>query len=203
MPAPRAPATEWYKGETLNPRVFCQHVLSTRVAPPNPHDLEQPVLLTRVAPPNPSRFGPAPEKDKAAPQKDKDWTPPTLHDLEWLPKRTRMGPPQRLFPSRRLTDDFFYQILHIKCAIYIGLSADLGVPLKDRGCAPQPFTKGSGSQKKQGWDPPNPSRFGRRPKRTRIGPPNPSRLGVAPQKDKDGTPPTLHDLDGAPKGQGC
>ena len=62
---------------------------------------------------------------------------------------------------------FFYQILHIKCAIYIGLSADLGVPLKDRGCAPQPFTKGSGSQ-----------------------------------KNKDGTPPTLHDLDGAPKGQG-
>ena len=66
----------------------------------------------------------------------------------------------------------------------------------------------------QGFDPPNPSRQG-------FEPPNPSRLWSSSQMDNDWTeedkgctprpaapkrrrmgPPTLHDLDGSPKGQG-
>ena len=73
---------------------------------------------------------------------------PTLHDLEWPPKRTRIGPPNpsrfaatpekdrdgtheaftiwRLFPFRNLTN----------------LDGST-----DRGCTSQPFTKRSGSQR--------------------------------------------------------
>ena len=83
------------KVETLNPVVFCQHVLSTRVAPPNPRPFDKgctPPTLTiwsghpngqGLDPPNPSRLG-------AATQMDKGLTPPTLHDLERLRKWTRV-----------------------------------------------------------------------------------------------------------------
>ena len=138
---PRAPPTEWYKGYTLNPSVFCRHILSTSVPLPSPlrvgaavdmchlHNLHWAVplfgrLQGQGSPPNPSRFG----------------TPP---------RRTRIRPPQ-------------------------------------------PVTIWSGRTR-------NASRFGAAPKQIRMGPPpNPSRFGAAPRRDKHGTLPTLHDLVAVP-----
>ena len=117
----------------LNPEVFCQHILSTRVAPHNPHQLERPSGTHRM-PPNPSRLGASSKRTRTSPGFPKGqgwdlqrilvtrvapphpftiwsasppqhftlwrgapqlqgWDPPTLHGLEWLPTRTRMGPP--------------------------------------------------------------------------------------------------------------
>ena len=173
MPIPRAPPTEWYKGETLNPRVFASTSFRQGLHPPTLHDLEHPPKRTRIGPANPSRLG-------VAPQKDKDWTrqpfttwsgspkgqgldPPTLHDLERLSKRTRMGPPNpsRLGVAPQKDKDWTPPN-----------PSRLGVALqKDKDGTPQPFTTWSGAPKGQGLDPSNPSR-----------------LGVALQQDKDWTP---------------
>ena len=152
------PCTIWTgspKGQGWGPPTF--HDLDWRWDSPNPSRFgaapqkdkdwtPQPFTIWRLF--NPSRN-----------QKDKDGTPltlhdldgsskgegwdfPTLHDLQWRPTGTRLGPPQplaapqkdkdwtpqpftiwRLFLSGRLTD----QILLVKCAIYIR-SADVGLP---------------------------------------------------------------------------
>ena len=132
-------------------------------------------------------------------QMDKDWTPPTLHDLKRLPKWTRIGPPRP------------FTMWSGSCK-------------RTRVAPPQPFTiwkrtmigplnpSRLGEANGQGLDPPNPSRFGAAPKWTRIGPPNPSsghptgqgwdppnpsRFGAVPKWTRIG-PPTLHDLAGVP-----
>ena len=90
-------------------------------------------------PSNPSRFGAAPKWT------DKDWIPPTLHDLERLLQKEGLHPPNTIRSGSQMDKDW----------------------------TPQPFTIWSGSQMDKDWTPPNPSRFGAVPKWTRIGRPQP------------------------------
>ena len=119
--------------------------------------------------------------------------PPTLHDLDRLPKRTRMGPPNisRFGLALGLPQPF---------TIWSGSPKGQGLdpPTLHDLAAVQPFTKPKGqgwdpltlhdldgSSKGEGWDFPTLHDLQWRPTGTRLGPPQPL---AAPQKDKDWTP---------------
>ena len=121
---PRAPPTEWYKGYTLNPSVFCRHILSTSVPLPSPlrvgaavdmchlHNLHWAVplfgrLQGQGSPPNPSRFGTPPRRTRIRPpQPVTIWSGRTRNASRFgaAPKQIRMGPPRTLHDLERLPE---------------------------------------------------------------------------------------------------
>ena len=70
--------------------------------------------------------------------------PPALHDLDRLPKTTRVAPPSPSRPGPQKDKDGTPQLF----TIWSGPA-----PQKDKNRTPQPFTSWSGL-KGQGWDPP-------------------------------------------------
>ena len=142
--------------------------------------------------PQPSRFG-------AATQMDKGWTPPTLHDLERPPKWTRVGPPNpsRLGAASQMDKGLTPPTLH-----------DLERPPKwTRAGPPQPFTTWRAFLSRKltaDFLLPNSAykmchlhwAVGRSPGSPYF------ELHGGSQMDKGWTPPTLHDLERLPNGQG-
>ena len=66
LPAPRAPPTEWYKLDTLDPKICWHSIRQSLTPPPTLYDLEPACFLTNARPP-PSRLGAAWPLDKAPP----------------------------------------------------------------------------------------------------------------------------------------
>ena len=94
-----------------------------------------------------------------SPPKGQGLDPPTLHDLKWRPKRTRIGPtnPSRLGVAPQKDKDWILHDLERPpkmARIGPPNPSRLGVaPQKDKDWTPQPFTTWSCSPKRQGWDP--------------------------------------------------
>ena len=135
------------------------------------------------------------QQDKDAPKPFTIWTAPQKDKVPWDPQHFTIwssSPKERgcaqpftiwrLFPSRRLTADFLLPhsactMCHLHCAV---------------GRSPSVDSSGTGVA------PPNPSRFGALPKRTRTGLPQPSTISPEGQ-GFIWPPPTLFDLEWPPK----